>query len=151
MHLKSVAECSKGSILQYFRPFVKLPFVIKTFVLSIFEWPLKTGFTVYWRPINRFFNRQCRLRLQHLIIAKIKPSSSIEVQYNLEIEICDLYQCAMDCPNLFVYNLNRIFFIQRCVKTIFLSCFQNSQGNSGWKQLYSSKIPISSHDRYVIT
>ena len=25
----------------------KLPFVIKIFVLSIFEWPLKTGFTVY--------------------------------------------------------------------------------------------------------
>ena len=25
---------------------VKLPFVIKIFVLSIFEWPLKTGFTV---------------------------------------------------------------------------------------------------------
>ena len=28
--------------------FIKLPFVIKTFVLSIFEWPLKTGFTVHW-------------------------------------------------------------------------------------------------------
>ena len=26
--------------------FIKLPFVIKVFVLSIFEWPLKTGFTV---------------------------------------------------------------------------------------------------------
>ena len=26
--------------------FIKLPFVVKTFVLSIFEWPLKTGFTV---------------------------------------------------------------------------------------------------------
>ena len=27
--------------------FIKLPFVIKIFVLSIFEWPLKTGFTVW--------------------------------------------------------------------------------------------------------
>ena len=27
--------------------FINLPFVIKIFVLSIFEWPLKTGFTVY--------------------------------------------------------------------------------------------------------
>ena len=27
--------------------FIKLPFVFKTFVLSIFEWPLKTGFIVY--------------------------------------------------------------------------------------------------------
>ena len=26
--------------------FIKPPFVFKTFVLSIFEWPLKTGFTV---------------------------------------------------------------------------------------------------------
>ena len=26
--------------------FVKIPFVFKTFVSSIFEWPLKTGFTV---------------------------------------------------------------------------------------------------------
>ena len=25
---------------------IKLPFSIKTFVLSIFKWPLKTGFTV---------------------------------------------------------------------------------------------------------
>ena len=32
---------SQESILQYF-----LPFVFKTFVLSIFEWPLKTGFSV---------------------------------------------------------------------------------------------------------
>ena len=27
--------------------FIKLPFVFKTFVLSIFKWPLKTGFTVH--------------------------------------------------------------------------------------------------------
>ena len=26
--------------------FIKVQFVIKIFVLSIFEWPLKTGFTV---------------------------------------------------------------------------------------------------------
>ena len=28
--------------------FIKLPFVINIFDLSIFEWPLKTGFTVYF-------------------------------------------------------------------------------------------------------
>ena len=27
--------------------FIKLPFVIKIFVLSVFEWPFKTGFTVF--------------------------------------------------------------------------------------------------------
>ena len=36
------------SILQYFRPSLKLQFVFKTLVLSIFEWPLKTGFTCMW-------------------------------------------------------------------------------------------------------
>ena len=29
-----------------FLTFIKLPFVIKIFVLSILEWPLKAGFTV---------------------------------------------------------------------------------------------------------
>ena len=28
--------------------FIKLPFVIRTFVLSIFEWPFYTGFIVQW-------------------------------------------------------------------------------------------------------
>ena len=39
MQVKSTAECSILST------FTKLPFVFKTVVLSIFEWPLKTGFT----------------------------------------------------------------------------------------------------------
>ena len=32
--------------------FIKLPFSIKTFVLSIFKWPLETGFTV--NALSRF-------------------------------------------------------------------------------------------------
>ena len=32
--------------------FIKLPFSIKTFVLSIFKWPLKTGFTVSVKPVG---------------------------------------------------------------------------------------------------
>ena len=31
--------------------FIKLPFVFKTFILSIFEWSLKTGFTVLSRAV----------------------------------------------------------------------------------------------------
>ena len=67
MQVECIAECFKRSILQYFLPlnagqkycrmlqgehfailstFIKLPFVIKIFVLSIFEWLLKRGFTV---------------------------------------------------------------------------------------------------------
>ena len=41
MQVKSIAEYSA-----IFSPFIKLPFVFQTLVLSIFEWPLKTGFTV---------------------------------------------------------------------------------------------------------
>ena len=39
--------------------FIKLHFVIKIFVLSIFEWPLRTGFTVHvvdpWSLYNSLF------------------------------------------------------------------------------------------------
>ena len=49
MQVKIIAECSMGSILQehsaILSTFIKLPVVIKTFVLSIFEWPVYTGFT----------------------------------------------------------------------------------------------------------
>ena len=44
MQVKSIAECSNGSILQYFRS--SLSYHLSLGSLSIFEWPLKTGFTV---------------------------------------------------------------------------------------------------------
>ena len=44
MQVKSIAECSKHSAI--LSTFIKPPFVFKTIVLSIFDWPLKTGFTV---------------------------------------------------------------------------------------------------------
>ena len=48
---------------------IKLPFVVKIFVLSIFEWLLKTGFTVYptpggniefFLPVSRKFKKLLR-------------------------------------------------------------------------------------------
>ena len=45
MQVKSTAECSKHSAI--FSTFIKLSIVIKIFVLSIFEWPFYTGFTVF--------------------------------------------------------------------------------------------------------
>ena len=44
MQVVSIAECSEHSA--FLSTFIKLPIVIKIFVLSIFEWPLYTGFTV---------------------------------------------------------------------------------------------------------
>ena len=40
-----IAKC-RSKVLQNAPTYIKLPFVFKTFVLSIFEWLLKTGFTV---------------------------------------------------------------------------------------------------------
>ena len=51
MPVRSIAECSKRAFCNTFDvillTFLKLPLVFKTFDLSIFEWPLKTGFTVH--------------------------------------------------------------------------------------------------------
>ena len=47
MRVKSIAECSNGEHSALLLNFIKLPFVIKIFVLSMFKWPLKTGFTVF--------------------------------------------------------------------------------------------------------
>ena len=44
MQVKSFAECSHSAILL---TFIKHSFVIKIFVLSIFEWSFYTGFTIY--------------------------------------------------------------------------------------------------------
>ena len=55
--------------------FIKLPFVIKTFVLSIFKWLLKTGFTVY----SLFFSI--------IVLWEFEISSSLDMImkfYNLE-------------------------------------------------------------------
>ena len=46
MQIKSIAECSKGSILQYIQPSLRYH---KIFVLSIFAWQFNTGFNVYFK------------------------------------------------------------------------------------------------------
>ena len=49
MQVKSFAEWEHSAVLS---TFIKLPFVIKIFVLSIFEWPFHTGFAVHLMAIN---------------------------------------------------------------------------------------------------
>ena len=46
MQVKSIEECSKGEHSAIHPTFIRLLFVFKTFVLSIFQWQLKTGLTV---------------------------------------------------------------------------------------------------------
>ena len=64
MQVESIEECSKWNILQYFRPSLyKLPIVIKMFVLSIFEWPLRKTNNWFSRPIitNNTGRKYCRM------------------------------------------------------------------------------------------
>ena len=71
-----VKLCSKGSILQYFRPSLSyaprgafcntfdphwLPFFIKIFILSIFEWPFTVCYMYLgtYKQTRRIDNRSC--------------------------------------------------------------------------------------------
>ena len=56
--------------------FIKLPFVIKIFVLSIFEWPLKTGFTV--SHFETVIKISCFLRNQLIRIHTVRVKKSTE-------------------------------------------------------------------------
>ena len=59
MQVKSIAECSNESILQYFRPLLSFHLTLRSFVLSVFEWQLKTGFTVFFFYVDdRFILKQ---------------------------------------------------------------------------------------------
>ena len=44
MQVKSIAEVEHSAVLS---TFIKLPFVFKIFISSIFEWLFYTGFTVF--------------------------------------------------------------------------------------------------------
>ena len=46
MKVESIAECSPWRILQYFLPALKDNWSWKKKIGFLFEWPLKTGFTV---------------------------------------------------------------------------------------------------------
>ena len=67
MQVKSIAECSMGSILQYFGPSLSYHLSLRFFVLSFFEWPLKTGFTVTFVMIGALKIKLFSLKM-HIII-----------------------------------------------------------------------------------
>ena len=52
MQVKSIAECSKGSILQYFRPTLSYHLSFRHLFLSILRRPFYTGFNIVdiWVP-----------------------------------------------------------------------------------------------------
>ena len=56
--------------------FIKLPFVIKIFVLTIFKWQFYTGFAVHTIPLN--VHVQLFSRATGLIWAKPSPNSILQ-------------------------------------------------------------------------
>ena len=52
--------------------FIKLPFVIKIFVLSFFEWLLKTCFTVLTTYMYFLFCEFCRLAIRWIFFIKVR-------------------------------------------------------------------------------
>ena len=63
--------------------FIKLRFVIKIFVLSIFEWPFYTGFTV-WACMSTFFVMRPRPHSQFTLFHLI--NSLYETEFNLSYD-----------------------------------------------------------------
>ena len=66
--------------------FIKLPFVFKTFVLSIFEWPIKTGTTLSTLCYQIFFQAgYVLLHLSFLLMKRLnRPKSAV-------FKFCRLY------------------------------------------------------------
>ena len=60
MQVKSIAECSKGSFLQYFRPSLSYDLSSRFLFCLFLVWPLKTGFTVYWtvKPVLSSYSKK---------------------------------------------------------------------------------------------
>ena len=48
----NIADCSKGSIMQYFRPSFSYQLSFSPLFGLLFEWPFYTGFTV-WFPVKQ--------------------------------------------------------------------------------------------------
>ena len=79
MQVKSIAECSKGSILQYFRPpLLKLLFVVKTFDLSIFEWLFLDRFYCTNQKVNNKGTDQTA-HLHRLVCTFVVPKQQSQI------------------------------------------------------------------------
>ena len=79
MQVKSIAECSDGSILQYFRPSLSYYLSLRPLFMCNFEWPLKTGFTVSINTKPVQFSIQCMLHI--LCIFRDCERNKLELTY----------------------------------------------------------------------
>ena len=113
MQVKSIAECSKGgSILRehsaILLTFIKLPFVINIFVLSIFEWPYYTVFFIFFIVVCTM-NSQLH---QKPICCKQKPCPALDIKLKLKFKLGGSKQ---NSPRSLIRD-DFAFFSETCVK-----------------------------------
>ena len=104
--VKSIAECSKGEHFAK-RVTFKLPFVIKIFVLSIFEWPFYTGFTVYFTQNFLIVLSVPKLHKKSVSMIKIAARVKIGLFLNMKQDSGELSRVSL--PLCF---FNKSFFIK---------------------------------------
>ena len=97
--------------------FIKLPFVFKTLVLSIFEWLLKTGFTVPTRwdvtLLVRWYGRSGDISLFLLLwrpVSQLPPTS-----------VCNKYWLYLLFESLLNVHVNQIWSLQEVLYVFILS------------------------------
>ena len=113
MQVKIIAECSPWSILQYFWPPLSYHLPWRPFFLSIFEWPLKTGFTVFYS----FSGSTC----EEMATIPIDPCSSDPCLHGGTcVNVTDGYHC--QCTENFLGD--------RCEATI-RYCIHNNPCKNG--------------------
>ena len=125
MQVKSIAECSPWSILQYFGPSLSHLLSIRfLFCLSIFEWPPKTGFTVHKND------------LFPVLISVLRDK--------------DVYLINEPCMKLYTKysSLKRMLFIKKYVLSVSycMVCAYEQEGNPGPCGL----CPVHTHNHTII-
>ena len=82
--------------------FIELPFVFEAFVLSIIEWPLKTGFTNFYISDHNKLPFMAMLRnLRNLIKAGISNKHHTKVIRRLTDEVCTVLPAKSDSGVMF--------------------------------------------------
>ena len=72
MQVKSIAECSKGSILQYFWPSLSYHLLLRSLFFVFFEWLLKTCFAVLTTNMYFLFCGVRRLTVRRILFIKVR-------------------------------------------------------------------------------
>ena len=70
MQVKSIAECSKGSILQYFWPSLSCLLFLRSLFCLFFQWLLRTGFTALTTYMYILFCGIRRLPVRWIFLLK---------------------------------------------------------------------------------